>query len=111
LSRMAGQTVSDAPGCALANRLGRVVGAPVHSGTAPSATCQYTFDMGLNSIKATVTAVWVFVVCATAIALQVGSVSGWTVIAALAILPPLVMMWRWNDPPATMSEIIDEARR
>jgi hypothetical protein len=67
--------------------------------------------MRLNTIKATVTAVWVFVVCAAAIALNVGSLSGWTVITALAILPPLVMMWRWNDPPATMSEIIREARR
>jgi len=67
--------------------------------------------MRLNSIKAMVTAVWVFVVCAGAIALNVGSLSGWTVIAALAIVPPLVMIWRWKDPPATMSEIIQDARR
>ena len=67
--------------------------------------------MRLNSIKATISALWVFAVCAAAIALNVGSVSGWTVIAALAILPPLVMIWRWNDPPATMSEIIQDARR
>ena len=83
----------------------------MHSGTARYSACQYTSNMRLNSIKATVTALWVFAVYAAGIALHVGSLSGWTVITALAILPPLVMMWRWNDPPATMSEIIREARR
>lgn len=67
--------------------------------------------MRLNSIKATVTAAWVSVLFAAGIALHVGSLSGWTVITALAILPSLVMTWRWNDPPATMTEIIQEARR
>jgi len=67
--------------------------------------------MRLNVIKAAVTAVWVVALCAAGIALNVGSLSGWTVIAALAILPPLVMMWRWHEPAATMSEIIQEARR
>lgn len=67
--------------------------------------------MRLNSIKTTIAAVWVFGMCAAAIALNVGSLSGWTVITAFAILPPLVMIWRWNDPPATMSEIIHDARR
>jgi hypothetical protein len=67
--------------------------------------------MRLNTIKAMVTAVWVFALCAAGLALNVGSLSGWIVLSALAILPPIVMMWRWNDPPATMSEIIQEARR
>jgi hypothetical protein len=67
--------------------------------------------MRLNSVKATVSAVWVSAVCAAGVAANVGSLSGWTVVTGLAILPPLVMMWRWNDPPATMSEIIQEARR
>jgi len=67
--------------------------------------------MRLNTIKAMVTAVWVFALCAAGLALNVESLSGWIVLSALAMLPPIVMMWRWNDPPATMSEIIQEARR
>ena len=76
--------------------------------TAPASTL---LNMQLNSIKAAVTAVWILAVCAAGIALNVESLSGWTVMITLAILPPLVMMWRWKDPPATMSEIIQDARR
>ena len=67
-------------------------------------------SMRLNSIKATVTAVWVLAVCAAGIALNVGSLSGWTVITGIVIVP-LVMIWRWQEPPATMSEIIQDTRR
>lgn len=67
--------------------------------------------MRLNTIKATVTPIWVCAVCAAGVALNVGSVSGWMVLAALATVPPLVMIWRWSEPAATMSEIIREARR
>jgi hypothetical protein len=35
----------------------------------------------------------------------------WALLAGVALLPPLVMMWRWNTPAQTMSEIIQEARR
>ena len=52
--------------------------------------------MQLDSIKATVTALWVSAVCTVGIAGDLRSLSGWTVVAGLAILPPLVMMWRWN---------------
>jgi hypothetical protein len=67
--------------------------------------------MRLNSTKAPVTGFWVLAVFAAAIVLNVGSLSGWTVITLWTIFPPLVMMWRWNDSPATISEIIQEARR
>ena len=39
------------------------------------------------------------------------SLSSWTVLAGIAVVPPLVMMWRWNDPRQTVSERIPEARR
>ena len=32
--------------------------------------------------------------------------SSWTVIAGVAGVPPVVMMWLWDDPPQTMSQTI-----
>jgi hypothetical protein len=67
--------------------------------------------MKLDSIKATVAAVWVSAVGIAGIAGNVRSLSGWALLTSLAVLPPLVMMWRWNAPRKTMSETIQEARR
>jgi hypothetical protein len=67
--------------------------------------------MQLLSIKAVVATAWVLVVCLAAIAGNLNSLPSWLVLAGVAILPPIVMMWRWNNPPQTMSEIIQEARR
>lgn len=67
--------------------------------------------MQLDSIKATVATVWVSAVCTAGIAGSVKTLSGWTVLAGVAVLPPLVMMWRWNNPGQTMSESIQEALR
>ena len=39
------------------------------------------------------------------------SFSGWAVLTGVAVVPPLVMMCRWNDPRQTMSESIQDARR
>jgi hypothetical protein len=65
--------------------------------------------MQLESIRVTVAALWVSAVCAAGIAGNVNSLSGWTVLAGLAIVPPLVMMWRWHNPRQSMSESIQEA--
>ena len=67
--------------------------------------------MQLESIKAIVAMLWVSAVFAAAIAGNSQSVSGWTVLVGVAVVPPLVMMWRWNHPAQTMSESIQEARR
>jgi hypothetical protein len=67
--------------------------------------------MQLFSIKAVVGTVWVLAVCLAAIAGNLNSLPSWLVLAGVAILPPIVMMWRWNDPLQTMSEVIQEARR
>jgi hypothetical protein len=83
----------------------------VHSETAPFGDGAYPCNMQLLSIKAVVGTVWVLAVCLAAIAGNLNSLPSWLVLAGVAILPPIVMMWRWNDPPQTMSEIIREARR
>jgi hypothetical protein len=67
--------------------------------------------MRLDSIKATVAAIWVSAVCIGGIAAHVGSLSGWAALAGLALLPPLVMLWWWNDPDPTMSERIQKELR
>jgi hypothetical protein len=54
---------------------------------------------------------WVSAAFVIGMAGNVDSVSSWTVLTCVAVVPPLVMMWRWNDPRQTMSESIQEARR
>lgn len=62
----------------------------------------------LNSMKALVGAVWVTVVCLAGIAFGVRSLSGWAMLAVVAVLPALVVVMRWKSPPPTMSESIRE---
>jgi hypothetical protein len=45
------------------------------------------------------------------IAGSLNSLSSWAIPTGAAVVPPLVMMWRWNDPHQTMSESIQEALR
>jgi cyanate permease len=66
--------------------------------------------MELQKIKMVVSAAWVAVTLAIAIAAQVP----WPfqfAIGALALLPPLALLLWWTDPAQTMTEAIDEVRR
>lgn len=54
---------------------------------------------------------WVLSGCAVAAAAHVTSIGGWTVLVALTVLPPLVLLRMWKDPDQTLSESISEARR
>ena len=67
--------------------------------------------MQLMSLKASLAILWVSAALIAGIGGNVDSGASWTVLAGLAIMPPIVMMWRWNAPPQTMSESIQEARR
>lgn len=67
--------------------------------------------MQLVSIKAIVAMLWVSTLSVVGIAGNLNSIASWTVLAVVAVMPPLVMMWLWNDPRQTMSEAIREARR
>jgi hypothetical protein len=71
----------------------------------------YTLGMPLESIKALIAAVWVSAIWTAGTAGNVRSVSQWTVLVGLAVVPPLITLWRWNEHRPTMSEIIHEARR
>jgi hypothetical protein len=54
---------------------------------------------------------WVAAAFIIGVAANLDSFSGWAVLTVFAVVPLLVMMWRWNDPRQTMSESIHEARR
>ena len=62
-------------------------------------------------IKATITAIWVSAVCAAGIAGNFSSVTAWIALTGLAVVPPLIMLWRLHVRPPTMSERIQEALR
>jgi hypothetical protein len=67
--------------------------------------------MQLVSLKAVVATVWVSAALIAALTVTLDSLTKWAVLAGIAVLPPMVMLWRWNAPPQTMSESIQEARR
>ena len=67
--------------------------------------------MQLLSLKRILATVWVSGALIAGIALNLNSVTSWAVLAGVAVIPPVVMMWRWNAPRQTMSESIYEARR
>ena len=67
--------------------------------------------MQLVSIRAIIAMLWFSTVSIVGIAGNLNSFASWTVLAAVVVIPPLVMMWRWNDPRHTMSEPIQEAPR
>jgi hypothetical protein len=67
--------------------------------------------MQLLSIKSIVAMLWVSAVTIVGIARNLDSFSSWTLLAGVAMVPPLVMMWRWNAPRQTTSESIQEALR
>jgi Flp pilus assembly protein TadB len=63
------------------------------------------------SIKAVIAMLWVVAVTIAGIVGNVNSLLLWTVLAAVALLPPLVMMRWWPEPRQSMSQSIQEALR
>lgn len=69
------------------------------------------FSMQLEHIKALFVILWIVAVVTAGFLGNVGSMTGWTILAVLAVLPPLVVMRRWRSPDQSMSESIREAIR
>ena len=67
--------------------------------------------MQLVSLKAVLGTAWVSAVLLAGIVGNLNMLSSWPVLVGVAFLPPVVMMWRWNDPGQTMSQSIQEVRR
>lgn len=66
--------------------------------------------MRLERIKWVVAGVWM--IAAVILGLFVRDVTWqiWAAVIALAVLPPLALLFWWTDPAQTMSETISEAR-
>ena len=94
----------------LVRQVGHRVGVSVHLGTARFEAGAYTGNMQRVSIKAVTAMLWVLAVTIAGIAGNVNSLLLWTGLAAVAILPPVVMRW-WNEPRQSMSQSIQEALR
>ena len=67
--------------------------------------------MKLGSIKAALAAGWILAIGIAGMVKNPHGVSSWVVLAGVALVPPIVMLWWWKDPPETISESINQARR
>ena len=67
--------------------------------------------MRLQNIKVVLAVVWVISATVIGLVAGVSSAGGRVALAALGLLPPLAMLYLWNDPVQTMSESINKARR
>ena len=67
--------------------------------------------MQLKYRKMACAAICVLAMCGVGVAAHVTSLFSWTVLACLALLPPLVVLRLWNDPVPSLSESIQKALR
>jgi Flp pilus assembly protein TadB len=63
------------------------------------------------SIKAVIAMLWVVAVTIAGIVGNVNSLLLWTVLATVALLPPVLIVRRWSEPRQSMSQSIQEALR
>jgi hypothetical protein len=67
--------------------------------------------MHLENAKTVLSGIWIMAIGVTAMAAGITQVSHWLVIGGVAIAPPIVARMLWQQPPQTLSESIQEARR
>jgi hypothetical protein len=63
------------------------------------------------SIKIILAVLYVSAVAIAGIAGNLNSPFSWTILAAVAIVPPLALLRRWHEPHQSMSQNIQEALR
>lgn len=83
----------------------------VHSGTASCGERLYARIMQLEYTKVPLAEAWVVAVCLVGLAAGLTSVFAWIVLAAVAVVPSVLMLKLRTDPPQTMSQTIQEALR
>lgn len=67
--------------------------------------------MELQHYKAALATIWVLAACTMGIAVGVASLPALALLAVVGLLPPLIMLRLWADPPQSLAETIQEARR
>jgi hypothetical protein len=68
-------------------------------------------NMELEHTKPAIAAAWIVAAGVAGFVANITSVTAWVVLAALGFGPPLIMLLLWRNPPQTISESIQEARR
>jgi len=64
-----------------------------------------------HQLKSLIAGVWILAAGATGVMAGVTSVGAVSLLIVVGLLPPLIMLFRWRDPPQTLSESIQAARR
>jgi len=67
--------------------------------------------MQFQSVKLIGASAWAVALCVAGRIADVHTLGTWSVVAAFAVVPPILLMWRWNVPDQTLSESIAAARR
>lgn len=67
--------------------------------------------MRTDHVKPVLIGVWILAVGVLGSVVGPGSFTGWTVLAAVALTPPIVMMQLWQKPAPSMSESIRDVLR
>jgi hypothetical protein len=67
--------------------------------------------MQTDHIKAALTGAWILTVAVLGYVAGATSFVAWTVLAAISLAPPVVMMRLWSAPSPTTSEAIREVLR
>jgi hypothetical protein len=67
--------------------------------------------MHLHSLKLVLATICVSAALVAVITGNINSLTSWAVLAGVGLLPPLFLMWRWNDSGQALSENVQEARR
>jgi hypothetical protein len=62
--------------------------------------------MHLEHMKKAIAAGWMLGLGAVALSYNVSSVTAWTFLVGLGLLPPLMLLRLWRQPAPTMSESI-----
>jgi hypothetical protein len=86
-----------------------VLGCPLENSAGQRRSLHCT--MQLSSIKTSFALIWVSAIAIAGFAGNFTSLSSWAILAAVALAPPLVVMWRWSDPAPSMSEAIQKVLR
>lgn len=71
----------------------------------------HTLNMKTDQLKAALIGTWILAVGVLAYISDPTSLAGWTVLAVVALTPPVVMMRLWRVPSQSTSESIREVLR
>ena len=67
--------------------------------------------MHTDHVKAALIGAWILAVGVLGYILGTTSLAGWTVLAVVSVIPPVVIMRLWRAPSQSMSESIREVMR